>query len=313
MLLAREELRRGGTPGAHALSIGVFDGVHGGHRMLVGRMLAEAESRGLTGGIVTFHPSPITVLRPDVRLSYLESLEQRVELLGQLGVEFVTVVQFTSELAQVSADDFARLLVEDAGMRLLVVGENFALGRGREGTPQRLSELGASLGFEVVAVPLLAHDGERVSTTLVRESLSAGEMERVAELLGRAYTLRGPVVHGDERGREIGFPTLNVGVSADRALPPNGVYVTRTVIGDGREFASMTNIGTRPTFDGTQRHVETHLFDFEGDLYGDIVSVALLRRMREERKFESVDALVDRIRRDAEEARAHFARLDHTP
>ena len=313
MLLAREELRRGGTPGAHALSIGVFDGVHGGHRMLVGRMLAEAESRGLTGGIVTFHPSPITVLRPDVRLSYLESLEQRVELLGQLGVEFVTVVQFTSELAQVSADDFARLLVEDAGMRLLVVGENFALGRGREGTPQRLSELGASLGFEVVAVPLLAHDGERVSTTLVRESLSAGEMERVAELLGRAYTLRGPVVHGDERGREIGFPTLNVGVSADRALPPNGVYVTRTVIGDGREFASMTNIGTRPTFDGTQRHVETHLFDFEGDLYGDVVSVALLRRMRDERKFESVDALVDRIRRDAEEARAHFARLDHTP
>ena len=313
MLLAREELRRVGTPGAHALSIGVFDGVHGGHRMLVGRMLAEAESRGLTGGIVTFHPSPITVLRPDVRLSYLESLEQRVELLGQLGVEFVTVVQFTSELAQVSADDFARLLVEDAGMRLLVVGENFALGRGREGTPQRLSELGASLGFEVVAVPLLAHDGERVSTTLVRESLSAGEMERVAELLGRAYTLRGPVVHGDERGREIGFPTLNVGVSADRALPPNGVYVTRTVIGDAREFASMTNIGTRPTFDGTQRHVETHLFDFEGDLYGDVVSVALLRRMRDERKFESVDALVDRIRRDAEEARAHFARLDHTP
>ena len=313
MLLAREELRRGGTPGAHALSIGVFDGVHGGHRMLVGRMLAEAESRELTGGIVTFHPSPITVLRPDVRLSYLESLEQRVELLGQLGVEFVTVVQFTSELAQVSADDFARLLVEDAGMRLLVVGDNFALGRGREGTPQRLSELGASLGFEVVAVPLLAHDGERVSTTLVRESLSAGELERVAELLGRAYTLRGPVVHGDERGREIGFPTLNVGVSADRALPPNGVYVTRTVIGDGREFASMTNIGTRPTFDGTQRHVETHLFDFEGDLYGDVVSVALLRRMRDERKFESVDALVDRIRRDAEEARAHFARLDHTP
>ena len=313
MLLAREELRRGSTPGAHALSIGVFDGVHGGHRMLVGRMLAEAESRGLTGGIVTFHPSPITVLRPDVRLSYLESLEQRVELLGQLGVEFVTVVQFTSELAQVSAADFVRLLVEDAGMQLLVVGEDFALGRGRDGTPQRLSEIGETLGFEVVAVPLLADDGEHVSSTLVRASLAAGEMERVAELLGRAYTLRGPVVHGDERGSEIGFPTLNIGVSADRALPPDGVYVTGAVIGDGREFESMTNIGTQPTFDGKQRRVETHLFDFEGDLYDDVVSIALLHRLRDERKFESVEALVDRIRRDAEEARTYFARLDHTP
>ena len=151
MLLVREELRGSATPGNHALSIGVFDGVHCGHRMLVQRMLAEARERGLGSGIITFHPSPITVLRPNVEPSYLESLEQRVELLRDLGVDFVSVVQFTSELAQVSFADFARILSEDAGMRLLVAGEDFALGRAREGSMEQLAELGRELDFEVVA------------------------------------------------------------------------------------------------------------------------------------------------------------------
>ena len=307
MLLVREELRRGCTSGAHALSVGVFDGVHGGHRALVRRMLDEAGRRGLTGGIVTFHPSPITVLRPQVQISYLASLEQRVELLGDLGVEFVAVVQFTSELAQVGAEEFARILVEDAGMRLLVVGENFAFGRGREGTPERLREIGAALGFEVVVVPLVEDDGERVSSTLVRDALTAGEMERVAELLGRSYTLRGPVLRGDERGRTIGFPTLNLGVSPDRALPPNGVYVTLAALGNGRELQACTNIGIRPTFEGQERLVETHLLDFDGDLYGQVVSIELHQRLRDEQKFDGVDALVAQIQRDVERTREYFA------
>ena len=309
MLLVREELRRGCTPGSHALSIGVFDGVHGGHRALVRHMLAEAERRELTGGIVTFHPSPITVLRPDVQLSYLESLEQRVELLRQLGVEFVTIVQFTSELAQVSAEEFAHILVEEAGMRLLVVGEDFAFGRGRQGTPDFLRDVGSREGFEVLTVPLLESDGDRISSTRVRGALATGDMEQVTTLLGRDYTLRGPVLRGDQRGRSIGFPTLNIGVSPDRALPPDGVYVTRAQLADGRQLEASTNIGTQPTFDGQQRRVETYLLDFEGEVYGQIVSIELLHRLRGEVKFDGVEALVAQIRRDVEQTRHYFSTI----
>ena len=308
MLLVRDELRHSATPGDHALSIGVFDGVHGGHRLLLGRMQDEARTRGLTGGVVTFHPHPITVTRPDVPFSYIESLERRVELLRDLGVAFVSVLTFTSELQQVSAEDFTRLLVEEARMRLLVVGEDFRLGRGGEGTVDRLRAIGAEQGFEVVAVPLLADSAAQVkiSSTRVREALAAGEMESVATLLGRPYAIRGPVLHGEERGRKLGFPTLNIGVSADRALPPNGVYVTRALV-DDRTYAAVTNIGTRPTFDGTTTTVETHLLDFAGDLYGHVVTIELLRMLRGEQRFDGIEALTAQIARDVHATRQWFA------
>lgn len=308
MLLVRDELRHSATPGDHALSIGVFDGVHGGHRLLLGRMQDEARTRGLTGGVVTFHPHPITVIRPDVPFSYIESLERRVELLRDLGVAFVSVLTFTSELQQVSAEDFTRLLVEEARMRLLVVGEDFRLGRGGEGTVDRLRAIGAEQGFEVVAVPLLADSAAQVkiSSTRVREALAAGEMESVATLLGRPYAIRGPVLHGEERGRKLGFPTLNIGVSADRALPPNGVYVTRALV-DDRTYAAVTNIGTRPTFDGTTTTVETHLLDFAGDLYGHVVTIELLRMLRGEQRFDGIEALTAQIARDVHATRQWFA------
>lgn len=308
MLLVRDELRRSATPGEHAISIGVFDGVHGGHRMLIRRMLAEGEARGLTGGVVTFHPHPISVLRPGTPVAYLESLERRVELIKDVGAEFVSVLQFTSELQQVSAADFTRLLVEEAGLRLLVVGADFRLGRGGEGTTEVLAAIGEEQGFEVIPVPLMHDDdaGERVSSTRIRNALAAGEMEEVARLLGRPYAVRGPVLHGQERGRTIGFPTLNIGVSADRALPPNGVYVSRAHHGD-RTYLAATNIGTNPTFtDRDERHFETYLLDFEGDLYGQIVSVELLSRLRDELKFDGVDALVAQMNQDVEATRAWF-------
>jgi riboflavin kinase / FMN adenylyltransferase len=307
VLLVRDELRRTATTGDHALSIGVFDGVHEGHRMLIGRMLEEARGRGLTGGVVTFHPHPIRVIRPDVPFSYLESLERRVELLREFGVDFVTVLQFTSELQQVSAPDFCRLLVEDARMRLLVVGEDFRLGRGGEGTVERLTEIGREQGFEVLPVGLLGDAAERISSTRIREALSEGRMEDVARFLGRPFSLRGPVLHGDERGRTLGFPTINLGVSADRALPPNGVYVTRAEVA-GRPYHAVTNIGTRPTFDdGTRRHIETHVLDFEGDVYGQVVTIELLHMLREERRFDGVDGLVKAIREDVAHTREWFA------
>lgn len=307
MLLLREQLRRSVVAGEHALSIGVFDGVHGGHQMLIRHMAEEARSRRLATGVLTFHPSPVKVLRPDAPFFYLDSLEQRVEHLRALGTDDVTVIDFTSELAQVSAFDFMSVLVEEARLRLLVVGEDFALGRGREGTVSRLTEIGGDLGFEVIGVPLLAASDDRVSSTRVRGALAAGDMELVTQLLTRPFTLRGPVVHGDARGRSIGFPTLNIGVAADRALPPNGVYVTRACLEGGRVLAAATNIGIQPTFDGHSRRVETHLLDFEGDLYGQVVSIELLDRLRDERKFDGIDALVAQIRDDVAQSRAYFA------
>lgn len=309
MLLVRDVLRHAATPGGNVVTIGVFDGVHRGHQALVDRVRREAQARGLGAGVVTFHPNPVTVLRPDVPFSYLTSLERRVELLREAGADWVSVLQFTSELALVSAEDFTRMLVEDAGMRVLIVGENFHLGRGREGDVARLTALGREMRFEVMPFPLVAGgDGEvaEISSTRIRRALATGEMRAVETLLGRPFSLRGPVLHGDERGRTIGFPTLNIGVSADQALPPNGVYVTRAEI-DGRIHHGATNIGTQPTFDGTRRRVETHLLDFDGDLYGAVVRIELLQQLRAERKFEGVDALVAQIERDVAQTRAFFA------
>lgn len=309
MLLVRDELRHAATPGGNVVTVGVFDGVHRGHQALVARVTAEAGARGLGAGVVTFHPNPVTVLRPDVPFSYLTSLERRVELLREAGAQWVAVLQFTSELALVSAEDFARMLVEDAGMRVLIVGENFHLGRGREGDVETLRAIGERLGFEVQTITLVAggtDDTSDISSTRIRRALATGEMREVAELLGRPYSLRGPVLHGDERGRTIGFPTLNIGVSADHALPPDGVYVTCAEI-DGAIYHGATNIGTQPTFDGTRRRVETHLLDFSGDLYDHVVRIELLQQLRTERKFAGVDALVAQIQLDVAETRAFFA------
>lgn len=306
MLLVRDELRHAVTPGEHAITLGVFDGVHRGHQMLIERVCFEARERGLGSGVVTFHPNPVTVLRPGTPFAYLTTLEQRVELLKDTGVDWVSVVQFTSELALVSAEDFARVLVEEAMVRLIVVGEDFAVGRGREGTVPRLQEIGATLGFEVIPVPLLKRESDdAISSTRVRRALAEGEMGEVTRMLGRPYSIRGPVLHGDERGRTIGFPTLNIGVSADRALPPNGVYVTRAEV-QGTTYSGTTNIGVQPTFEGTTRRVETHLLDFASEVYGQVVRIDLLERLREERKFDGIDALVAQITRDVAATRSYF-------
>lgn len=317
MLLVRDELRHAASAGGNVLTVGVFDGVHRGHQTLVARTRDEARRRGLGAGVATFHPNPLAVLRPDVAFSYLTSLERRVELLREAGADWVAVVQFTSELALVSAEDFARMLVEDAGMRLLIVGEDFRLGRGREGDVTRLRELGVTLGFEVETLPLVAGDlddtggADEISSTRIRRALAASDMRAVTVLLGRPFSLRGPVIHGDERGRAIGFPTLNIGVSADHALPPDGVYVTRAQVQSGQAwghvFHGATNIGTQPTFDGARRRVETHLLDFEGDLYGQVVQIELVDRLRDEQKFDGIESLVAQIQQDIVATRAYFA------
>jgi riboflavin kinase / FMN adenylyltransferase len=304
VLLAREELARqaGGQPSA--ITIGVFDGVHRGHAYLIEQTRREAERGGLQTGVITLHPAPETVLRPGQRTVYLTSLDERMELLRE-HADWVAHVTFTSELAQISARDFVTLLMQEAGLRCLVEGPGFAFGRRREGTMDYLAELGEELGFEVREAEPLVEDGEVVSSTLVRGALERGEMERTRDLLGRPFSLRGPVVRGAERGRLLGFPTANIAVAPDRQLPAFGIYVTRSYVGE-KAYHSVTNIGLRPTFDEALPTVEAYLLDFSGDLYGLEMRLDILQRLREEMKFSDIEELKVQIARDVDAARAYF-------
>ncbi|MGK2964678.1 MAG: riboflavin biosynthesis protein RibF [Tepidiformaceae bacterium] len=293
-----------GAPGRDtALTIGVMDGVHLGHRFLLDRLIAEANSRGLSPGVVTLHPHPLTVLRPETVPSYLTTLDERVRLMRAEGADWVIPLTFTSDVAEVPAEDLATAFSKHLRMKLLLLGPDARFGRGAPADiRERMTKLGAELGFEVVQVEPLMHDHERYSSTAVRNALAAGDMERVSALLGRHYTLSGPIVHGFERGRSIGFPTANISVAADRAMPGLGVYATCAEVG-GRRYAGATNIGRRPTFDAGHVSIETHLLDFEGDIYDQRMEISVVHRIREERKFESVEALVEQIGRDAGTAR----------
>ena len=293
-----------GAPGPEtALTIGVLDGVHRGHQALLARLRDEARKRALSPGVVTLHPHPITVLRPEIAPSYLTGLEDRMELMRDAGADWVIPLTFTSEVSEITAEDLARAFHELVRMRLMVLGPDAAFGRGGpKDTAERMRVLGKELGFEVVQIEPLMHDHERYSSTAVRNALAQGEMERVEALLGRSYRIAGPVVHGFERGRTIGFPTANISVAADRALPALGVYATRVHVA-GKHYVGATNIGRRPTFDFGHISIETHLLDFEGDIYGERMELDIVHRLRGESAFASIDELKAQIARDVVEAR----------
>ena len=304
--LARRELARIAVGRPSAVTIGVFDGVHLGHQHLVSLLCEEARTRHLAALALTFNPHPRTVIRPGIGVTYLTSLEERVEQLQALGLDAVGILPFTSELAQLSPRDFLALLVDELQMRLLMVGPDFALGRNRAGTIGVMRQVGKELGFEVEVAPLLAEDGEKVGSSSIRQALAEGDVARVWKLLGRPFSLRGPVVEGDRRGRTLGFATANIAIGLDRALPAYGVYVTRAYVGE-TAYASCTSIGIRPTFDVEPRPtVETYILDFSDDIYGQEMRIDLLERLRGELRFESVDDLVAQMRKDIEHTRQHF-------
>ncbi len=304
--LARRELARVAPRRPCAVTIGVFDGVHRGHQHLVGLLLERARREGLASVAVTFNPHPRSVLQPGTALTYLTSLEERVELLQALGLDAVAVLAFTSELAQLSPRDFLDLLVEELEMRLLVVGPDFALGRNREGTVPVLRSLGDSLGFRLEVAGLLSEGSHKVGSSSVRDALAAGDIETVNHFLGRPFSLRGPVVVGARRGRGIGFPTANIALGLDRALPAFGVYVTRAYAREN-DYPSCTNIGVRPTFDAEPGPtVETYILDMDQDLYGQELRIDILHRLRGELKFASVDDLIAQIHRDIAATRDYF-------
>jgi riboflavin kinase / FMN adenylyltransferase len=285
------------------MTIGVFDGVHRGHQTLIRTVVTRAQAIGGQSAVMTFDPHPDAVLRPASGRLYLTSLTERAALISALGVDLLIVLPFTRELMAESAQRFMERVCAALPLRELIVGPDFALGRKREGTVARLQAIGADLGYTVQPfAPLTADDGI-ISSTRVRALLAEGLVEAVPALLGRPFALTAPVVHGDARGRTIGFPTANLAVADDHVIPANGVYVCQahTAVGD---YRAVTNVGVRPTFAGTQRRVEAHLLDFDGDLYGQELRVSFLARLRGEQKFSGIEALIAQIRHDADAARA---------
>jgi len=299
---ALEELERLRLPGPSLVSVGIFDGVHRGHQRLLQELVARAREAGAVSVVLTFRNHPRTVLHGEP-VPLLTSLEERVARIRALGVEAVLLVAFDTDLAQLTYREFLVVLRERLGLAGLVIGPSFRMGRGAEGTPEVLAQLGREMGFPVYLVPpLTLPDGSVVNSTAIRQALQAGQVERAGEMLGRPYTLEGRVVHGEGRGRALGFPTANLEPDPGRAVSGDGIYATWAEVG-GRRYPSATSIGLRPTFDGRRRTVETYLMDFSGDLYGRRLALTFVARLREEWRFPSVDALVAQIRQDVENAR----------
>lgn len=286
-----------------ALTIGVFDGVHPGHQHLIRSTKAKAEECGLLSGVITFAWHPKALLDPQTELPYLTSVEERVALIRNLGIDHVVVLSFTRELADLRAREFAGLLKQYLRLRALVVGPDFALGKSREGTADRLRSIGQELGFTVDVVSPIKIGDVTISSTAIRQALARGEIRNVTQLLGRRFKLSGTVVHGDHRGGKLlGFPTTNMSVKRNQALPADGTYITLAHVG-GKVYRAVTNIGLRPTFGPGERTIETHILDFCGNVYDQQMSIEFVKRIRGEMKFESLERLRSQIEADVAMAR----------
>ncbi len=285
------------------LTIGVFDGVHRGHQEIIRQLTAGAHASGAPAVLLTFSPHPAKVLAGR-EIPCLTTPEERAEILFGLGVDDVITMQFTRELAERSAEDFMAELKTRLGLRKLLIGYDFALGKGRAGDFQRLGEIGKALDYDVQAVEAVRLSDDVISSTLIRQTIADGAVSLAAAKLGRCYSVQGPVIPGDGRGRAIGIHTANVETLAEKALPANGVYATWAFVG-GEKHPAVTNVGLRPTFTGGQAapRVEAHLLDYSGDLYGKTLKLEFVERLRGEQKFPSVDVLIAQIRSDSEQAR----------
>ena len=298
-----EELARLSPDKDMVLTIGVFDGVHLGHKHLLSQLKERARQEGLLSGVVTFRQHPQAVLSPQAKLPCLTDLAQRIRLLKEEGIEAVITLSFTPELAQLSTRQFVDLLKKYLRMRGLVIGPDFALGRNREGDANVLNTLGRDMGFNVTVVPPLVINGEVVSSTTIRNALAEGDMKRVHNLLGHAFSLQGQVIGGRGQGVKLGFPTANLKIDPQQALPPDGVYATWAYIDDSI-YESVTNIGRRPTFGNNERMVEVYVLDYHGDLYGHELRIDIIERLRSEERFDSADELKQQMAKDVKRGRS---------
>jgi riboflavin kinase/FMN adenylyltransferase len=290
--------------GGQALTVGTYDGLHLGHQALLARLREHAERLGVPTLMVTFEPMPREFLTPDNPPARLTSLRERWRCLEQLSLDRLCVLRFGTATRSLTAEQFAVLLAERLEPAVVVVGHDFRFGRGGEGTAERLAAAGERLGFQVDIVEPVTLGGQRLSSSAIREALAVGDLVRAERLLGRPYTMTGRVVRGEQLGRKLGFPTANVRFP-HRRLPVAGIFAVRVRIrgAAGPVLAAVASIGTRPTVGGTEPLLEVNIFDFAGDLYGREIAVECVRFLRPELKFESLDAMVAQIHRDAAQAR----------
>ena len=283
------------------LALGVFDGVHVGHQAVIERAVKAAALEGGLVGVLTFDPHPIRVIAPQkAPTSLLETLEHKIKAADEYGVQLFIPLHFDLEVAKMEAAEFIDQLMA-APVRTIAVGEDWRFGHNRSGDVTFLTKEAAKRGFKLEAVPPVMHDGERVSSTRIRQAIRDGNLDAAAQMLGRPYAVCGTVVEGRKLGRSIGFPTANL-ATGDAQLPPDGVWAVRVQIPAGGDLRGVANLGVRPTVDGEARTLEVHLFDFSENLYGQELEVRFQKHLRDEIKFPSLDSLRAQIQRDATEA-----------
>ncbi|GKY86991.1 bifunctional riboflavin kinase/FAD synthetase [Sinisalibacter aestuarii] len=293
-------------------AIGNFDGVHRGHQYVIDIARTEAERLGAPLGVMTFEPHPRQYFAPKAPPFRLMNAEARAHRLDWLGVDKLYELSFNDTLSTLSPDEFAgRVIVDGLGLRHVVVGEDFHFGKGRAGNPETLQALGEELGFGVTVAPLMHDTGEEISSTAIRQALTEGRPRDAARMLGHWHRIDGKVIRGDQRGRDLGFPTANMSISG--LHPPKfGVYVVKVDVLTGPHagaYGGAASMGVRPMFGENLPNLESFLFDFKGDLYGEHLSVALIDYLRPEAKFESLDALITQMNADCEQARGVLAAL----
>ncbi len=289
-------------------TIGTFDGVHRGHQRLIGHARARAEGRGVPLTVITFDTPPAAVLRPDRFGGAIVPLDRKLELLAEAGAGEILVLPFTQDLSQITAAEFLDTLAHEAGVVDISTGEGFALGHNREGTVEVLERLAAERGMHFEAIKRLSGDHGVVSSSAIRKAIAAGDVDAAAASLGRWHRVGGEVIQGAQVGRAIGYPTANVLPADGLVQLADGIYASMTHLpGQSDPVPSMTYIGTRPALNTGRRAIETHLFDFDGDLYGQRIEVEVLKRLRADADFPSVDDLVAQLRRDETETRAVLA------
>jgi riboflavin kinase/FMN adenylyltransferase len=300
-MLVEEELTAIKPEGDTALTVGVFDGVHRGHQSLIARLNQKAAAEGLVSTVVTFKHHPRLVLKPQSHITRLTSLQERITLLERVGVRYVVPLSFTPDLSQLGAGEFVALLSRHLRMRALLIGPDFALGKGKRGDAEALAALGEELNFTVEVAPPMVLNGEVVSSTAIRNALAKGDIGKANAFLGRHFSLTGQVSRGDSRGKTLGFPTANIVPQHGQALPADGVYAVRVYVGD-TAYNAVANIGLRPTFGSEERLLETYLLDFNGDLYGQEIRVEFIDRLRDEIRFPDAEELKIQMARDVEQA-----------
>jgi riboflavin kinase/FMN adenylyltransferase len=291
------------------LTIGNFDGVHRGHRALLARLTGLAQQAGLPAAVMTFEPNPREFFAPQSAPARLASLREKLQLLAECGVDQAYVCAFNQRFAALGADAFVERIVRGLGVRHLMIGDDFRFGKGRSGDFALLQQAGKEHGFGVEAMETLVHEGERVSSSAVREALDAGDLEHAERLLGRPYCISGRVIHGQKLGRKLGYATANIQLKRLKA-PLSGIFVV-TVDGiDARQYEGVASLGVRPTVSASGKPtLEVYIFDFEGDLYRAHLRVNFLHKLRDEAKFDSLEALTAQIARDVADAKAHHAAL----